>query len=518
MRASSPAEIARQTLQNLAQRRLPPTPENYQAVYEEVAGLVPQEAFPQRRLRHIGTLLPSQTPRQKQLTQAFLQAVEAKDWLQLQTAMVEYAQLELTGNAHATVLSSPSTPIEALPASLAEQLARLIENTVGALGPEDQRTQEISLQLVDFLRQAPPPPQALEQMLKNYSFRLSFLSQEQAQRARQIAQLVGMTVEHLRSIATQDPLLQGLAHNLQEGIAATWTAPQLQQIQIQLKNLLFRHFELHTNQEDAHGRIKELLAQYAQHMADLSSHSQQHQDQLSDYAGQIQETKDFHSLAPLLEAVVASGSRLARESQHAVTAMRDLQEQALAQEQQIYQLSHHLQRMQDASRHDPSTGALNNQGLQEAFLAEAARSARLHTPLSIAVLQVQTPCAEPTGSPPSLPSHDGLHASHDMALRHLVQVARSTLRPQDDIGRSSEQHLVLIFPDSAASQASQALARLQQELAQTPLLYADDCLAMTLSAGLVQQLPQETPQQTLQRAAQALRQAIHMGGGRVVLN
>ena len=115
MRSRSPAEIARQSLQILAQRRLPPTPENYQAVYEEVAGLLPQEAFPQRRLRHIGTLLPSQTPRQKQLTQAFLQAVEAKDWLQLQTAVVEYAQLELTGSAQATVLSCPSTPIEVLP-------------------------------------------------------------------------------------------------------------------------------------------------------------------------------------------------------------------------------------------------------------------------------------------------------------------------------------------------------------------------------------------------------------------
>ena len=88
MRSRSPAEIARQSLQILAQRRLPPTPENYQAVYEAVAGLLPQEAFPKRRFRHIGTLLPSQTPPQKQLTQAFLQAVEAKDWTQLQTAVV----------------------------------------------------------------------------------------------------------------------------------------------------------------------------------------------------------------------------------------------------------------------------------------------------------------------------------------------------------------------------------------------------------------------------------------------
>jgi hypothetical protein len=75
--------------------------------------------------------------------------------------------------AKTDILVKQFDAIEVLPASLAEQLARLIENTVGALGPEDQRTQEISLQLVDFLRQAPPRPQALEQMLQNYSFRMT---------------------------------------------------------------------------------------------------------------------------------------------------------------------------------------------------------------------------------------------------------------------------------------------------------------------------------------------------------
>ncbi len=62
MRSRSPAEIARQSLQILAQRRLPPTPENYQAVYEEVAGLLPQEAFPQRRCATLARCCPPKPP------------------------------------------------------------------------------------------------------------------------------------------------------------------------------------------------------------------------------------------------------------------------------------------------------------------------------------------------------------------------------------------------------------------------------------------------------------------------
>ncbi len=162
-----------------AQRRLPPTPENYQAVYEEVAGLLRKRLSPQRRLRqHSARCCPPETPRQKQLTQAFLQAVEAKDWLQLQTAVVEYAQLELTGSAQATVLSCPAPPIEVLPASLAEQLARLIENTVGAVGPRrPAHARDFAAAGRFFCAKHRHGPRHWSECCRNYSFRLSFLSQ-----------------------------------------------------------------------------------------------------------------------------------------------------------------------------------------------------------------------------------------------------------------------------------------------------------------------------------------------------
>lgn len=504
----SPAEIARQTLQLLASRRLQPTPENYQAAYEEVANLLPREAFPQRRLRHIATLLPSQTPRQAQLTQAFAQAVEAKDWLQLQTAIVEYAQLELTSQPHITALPSAPQVLDTLSPGLAEALARLIENTVAVLGAEDARTREISLQLVDFLRQSAPDAYALEQMLTNYSLRMSFIGQEQAQRTHNIQQLLHMTIEHLCQLGAQDPPLLAQADKLREAMAPAWTSTQLGHIQHHLKSLLFRHLELHTSTQEAHERIKDLLAQYAHHMAELSTHSEQHQHQLEDCATHIEQAQHLGELAQLFEAVVASGNRLARDSHHAVAALQDLREQAQAQEAQIHQLSAHLQRMQDTSRHDASTGALNTQGLQEALLAETQRSQQLGTALSVGVLQMELPAQTVQDLGP-----DG----NDLALRHLTQIARNLLRPQDEVGRTTDQHLVLLLPACSASQASQQLARMQQELALRPLLHGDVMACIGLSAGLVEQQPREAAQHTLERAARALRQALRMGGHKVVL-
>lgn len=505
----TPAEIARQTLQLLASRRLPPTPENYQAAYEEVARILPREAFPQQRLRHIATLLPSQTPRQAHLTQAFAQAVEAKDWVQLQSAIVEYAQLELTSQPHATALPAAAPcNVETLPPGLTEALARLIENTVSALGAEDARTQEISLQLVDFLRQATPDIRTLEHMLTNYSFRLSFLSQEQAQRTHNMQQLLHMTIEHLCTLGEQDPPLLAQAEKLRQAMQPAWTSSQLGQIQFHLKSLLFRHLELHTSTQEAHERIKDLLAQYAHHLAELSTHSEQHQAQLNDCATHIEHTHHLGELAQLFESVVESGDRLARDSHHAVAALQDLRERAQEQEAQIHQLSAHLQRMQDTSRHDASTGALNTQGLQEALLAEIQRSQQLRTPLSVAVLQMELPAQALAALPP-----EGL----DLGLRHLTQTARNLLRPQDEVGRTTDQHLVLLLPDSPLEQAAHTLARLQNELAQRPLLHGDVLAHLQLSAGLVQLQTYETPPQTLERAARALRQALRTGGNKVVL-
>ena len=54
-------------------------------------------------------------------------------------------------------------------------------------------------------------------------------------------------------------------------MAPAWTSTQLGHIQYHLKSLLFRHLELHTSTQEAHERIKDLLAQYAHHMAERYS-------------------------------------------------------------------------------------------------------------------------------------------------------------------------------------------------------------------------------------------------------
>lgn len=78
---TNPFEIARETLRLLAGRRIPPSPENYQTLYHEIAGTKPSaSAFPESELRSLAAALPKASPDQLRLARQLEDAVKAANW------------------------------------------------------------------------------------------------------------------------------------------------------------------------------------------------------------------------------------------------------------------------------------------------------------------------------------------------------------------------------------------------------------------------------------------------------
>lgn len=166
-----PSEIARETLKQLAIRRLAPTPDNYLALYDEIAGIRTPPAFPDGPLKHILRVLPGQTLAQKRLLGQLERAVDNRDWTSLQSVMVGYANLGLNP-ATAEPVAAETTALTILPEDLAELLARLIDNTLPALGEDDTRVHEMAQQLTKLLREPAPPVSTVQLMLGNFTYRL----------------------------------------------------------------------------------------------------------------------------------------------------------------------------------------------------------------------------------------------------------------------------------------------------------------------------------------------------------
>lgn len=88
---SNPFEIARETLRLLAARRVPPTPDNYLTLYQEIAGIkAAPEPFPEKQLRTLAAALPKASNEQLRLARQLDEAVKAGSWDDYRNRLVEF--------------------------------------------------------------------------------------------------------------------------------------------------------------------------------------------------------------------------------------------------------------------------------------------------------------------------------------------------------------------------------------------------------------------------------------------
>ena len=90
---SNPSEIARETLKQLATRRIPPTPDNYGKVYQQIAGVQDSaaDAFPERQVKALLAALPSVTAAQDRLLGQINRAQQQKSWADVVKALTDFA-------------------------------------------------------------------------------------------------------------------------------------------------------------------------------------------------------------------------------------------------------------------------------------------------------------------------------------------------------------------------------------------------------------------------------------------
>ncbi|HEY1182138.1 MAG TPA: GGDEF domain-containing protein [Rhodocyclaceae bacterium] len=84
-----PSEIARETLRQLAMRRIPPTPDNYLTLYNEISGVKTPEAFPSNALKQLAAAMPASTTEQVRYGRLLDAAISSGNWDGLREALAE---------------------------------------------------------------------------------------------------------------------------------------------------------------------------------------------------------------------------------------------------------------------------------------------------------------------------------------------------------------------------------------------------------------------------------------------
>lgn len=86
---SQPSDVARETLRQLAMRRIAPTPDNYRALYHEIAGSLAEEVFPERAFKQIAAALPRHNRESLRLAREFESAISQAEWPALRAVMAD---------------------------------------------------------------------------------------------------------------------------------------------------------------------------------------------------------------------------------------------------------------------------------------------------------------------------------------------------------------------------------------------------------------------------------------------
>lgn len=508
MTDKKPFEIARETVRQIAERKLAPTPTNYQAVYNEIAGIPTVVPFPAEQLSQVVDALPVRNPGQEKQRKLMEFAIAERNWAGVQKALLAYAGFMGPGGGDteaASAAGSGSAP--ALTKEFFQQIARLIDYVQPALASEDARLQEQMAAVTRSLRDPAADVGKLKTMLADFSHRLSFAAEDQAEVRTTLLKLLQLIIDNIGVLSPEDGWLKGQVDALKEAAQPPLTLRRLDDVQRRLKDVLFKQTEAKEREREAQEALRLLLATFIERLSRMSESSSSYQGKLEDSLRQLEQAKSLEDIAPVLQEVIGATRDMSNESRSVRDELQAMRDQARASEQELSRLHQELDRVSLQARHDVLTGALNRQGLEEALNREVSTVRRKETPLSVALLDID--------NFKKLNDSKG-HEAGDAALAHLATVARECLRPQDTVARYGGEEFVVLLPDTSLDQGIQAMTRLQRELSARLFLAGSEKVLITFSAGVAQLGNEETGADAIRRADKAMYLAKRAGKNRVL--
>lgn len=131
----TPLMLARETLQQLSSLKIPPTPDNYHRVYNQIAGKA-ENAISENTAKILKELIsefPRHTPNLLKYANALEQALEAKNWYKYKATFIKFVETEFTSKNKLNELNNKAYEAIVPWGSMIEALFKQLESNHGAL-------------------------------------------------------------------------------------------------------------------------------------------------------------------------------------------------------------------------------------------------------------------------------------------------------------------------------------------------------------------------------------------------
>lgn len=265
-----------------------------------------------------------------------------------------------------------------------------------------------------------------------------------------------------------------------------------------LRQVIYKQGLLKQGIAESKQAMKAMMVTFVERMDGMAASTGEFHDRISYHSHAIRNARSIAGLGRMMDELLKDTAQVQEQALSARNNLLAARQQVDAAEHRIQQLEQELRDVTSLVRVDQLTGALNRRGFDELFERESTRAGRSGQPLCVALLD--------------LDDFRQLNATHghpggDIALCHVVDVIRRTLRSSDAVARFGGEEFVLLLPDVSLGQSQATLQRIQQRLAQRPFLHQDQRVFVTFSAGVARWRRPETQDDVIRRADRAMYQA-----------
>ena len=487
---SNPTVFARETLRRLALLKIPPTPDNYHKIYDEISG---------------GSSVNMNSTASISMEQSKSQDKNLEDLINWgETLKILLKQLENKHGALTIVqkregINRVLTKFSKDSIQLHLKLRALVDSWGNSAAP--------SPQVLEKSREDQPTKDSSAKKPRNDTKTQQIQPSSNIPLQEGLLKLLNMLMDSTGGLLSEDQWIGGQFGKLRETISRPLDLSVIEQAEQNLKEIAARQDLIGMNLSEAKRTLKQMVTFIITNIEELSDTAGGYQEKLESYAEKISKTEDINELNQLLGEIMTETKQMQK---NALNYRNDLLaarvEVNLAQDK-INRLEIELQQIGEKVHEDHLTGVLNRRGLDQAFGRETARSVRHRIPLCYALLDID--------NFKQLNDAYG-HTVGDDALVYLVDAVKETTRPEDIVSRYGGEEFVILLPKTTLDEAVQILSRIRRNLTKKFFLHENKRLLITFSAGVAQFQPGETPESIFKRADEALYRAKKGGKNQIL--
>lgn len=314
-------EIAREALRQLAVNRKLPTPDNYRSLYYQIAGVEIIDFFPEKTLKIIIEKLPRNNSDQQQIIQSFEAAVSKGDWESLGAILIDL----LSGNVikQNSISNDHSNdhhlekdnvqPNETgklitsiLPRELQDQLGRLFGDCLSILlstSPEISKDAESLAREVRVISESGQLSQFTDK-LKQFNYQLQYAAEDQGELRTSLLKLFQLVIDNISELVVDDAWLQGQIAIVREMITEPLDLRLIDNVERQIKELIYKQGLLKKNLIDNQSRLKLMLSSFVDRLAEFTQTTGDYHASLGVYAEEISQAEDISELSDVLDRII----------------------------------------------------------------------------------------------------------------------------------------------------------------------------------------------------------------------